>query len=85
MSNTDHPKDNPHKLQKVLNDRLERGAVAVTIKIGESIELSNGTTLIFKKKKATASNAICVVIVAPRETRVYRQSYSEKKPDGETS
>ena len=75
------PKDNPHKLQKLLNDKLERGAVAVTIKIGESIELSNGTTLVFKKKKSTASNAVCVVIIAPRATRIYRPHFQEKETE----
>jgi hypothetical protein len=75
------PKDNPHKLQKLLNDKLERGAVAVTIRIGESIELSNGVTLIFKKKKTTASNAVCVVVVAPRDTRIYRPHFKEKETE----
>jgi hypothetical protein len=71
----DHPRDNPHKLQKVLNNQLERGAVNITVKEGESIELSNGTTIVYRKRKGSS---VSIIVIAPRNTRIYRQHYKKK-------
>lgn len=81
MSDIDHPKRNPHKLQKIANELLERGAIAMSVKLNEEIHLSNGCTVIFKKFKN--SQSVTLIIIAPRDVRVYRLPGVDKS-NGET-
>jgi hypothetical protein len=59
-----------HKIQKLINDKLERTAIGMTLRLGDSIEFSNGTTVIYKQKKG--SNQAMLVVLAPKEVRAYR-------------
>jgi len=60
-----------HEAQKLTNKQIEnRGCVAVTLKAGESLELSNGITVIFRKKRS--ANAGTFIIIAPKDVIVHR-------------
>lgn len=57
--------------QQEINKQLERGAVCVTLKTQDSIELSNGVTIVFKESRSTRSARI--VVIAPRDVLICRE------------
>lgn len=60
-----------HVVQEKQNSDLERTALGMTVNIGETLEFSNGITLIVRKKKG--ANAIGIVLLMPEAIKVYRQ------------
>lgn len=55
--------------QQRVNNRIERGALGLTLDIGESVEFTNGVTLIIRQKKG---RRVTVIILAPQNVRAYR-------------
>lgn len=83
MENIKHPANSPHFLQKLANDKLDRSAFATTMKLGQSLEFSNGTTVIFKKAKG--SKQTMLVLLVPRDVDVYWEVSKREKVDEQTN
>jgi hypothetical protein len=61
----------PHATQELINDAIPyRGVVALTLTHGESVELTNGITVYFSKKRSCSQ--VGLVILASKDVRISR-------------
>lgn len=71
MSEKEHPRYSPWKLQKLTNEKLERGSLGLKLYSGTSLEFSNGITMRFKR--AIGNKLLLITIEAPKDVKIHRE------------